>query len=115
MRVASLRWDFTPQRVREIPDMQGVFTLWEGDECLYVGHTPYNRSLQACLCRLLELRDEGVIRASQFTWETTATPKGREYQLLALNVEKRGRLPRYNQAGSPLRSTASSITDLRAR
>ena len=94
--------------------MQGVFALWDGDECLYVGHTPYNRSLHGCLRQLLELRDEGVIRATHFTWETTATPKMRESQLLALNIEKRGGLPRYNRAGSPLRSTATSITDLRA-
>jgi hypothetical protein len=95
--------------------MQGVFTLWEGNECLYVGHTPWNRSLQACLGELLALKDKGVIRASHFTWETTATPKSREHQLLARNVEKQGRLPRYNKAGSPLRSTNTSITDLRAR
>ena len=47
--------------------------------------------------------------------ETTAMPKSREYQLLALNLEKRGRLPRYNKAGSPLGGTNTSITDLRAR
>ena len=95
--------------------MQGVFTLWDGDECLYVGHTPYNRSLRACLRQLLGLREDGTIRGSQFAWEITAAPKSREYQLLALNVEKHGRLPRYNQAGSPLCVTPTSITDLRAR
>jgi hypothetical protein len=95
--------------------MQGVFTLWDDDECLYVGHTPWNRSLQDCLRQLLELRDEGVIRATYFAWETTATPKSREHQLLAHNVEKHGRLPRYNQPGSPLCATNTSITDLRAR
>jgi hypothetical protein len=115
MRVASLRWPLSAERVREIPDMQGVFTLWDDRECLYVGHTPWNRSLQGCLRQVLELRDEGVICASHFTWETTATPKTREYQLLARSVEKHGRLPRYNKAGSPLRATNTSITDLRAR
>src|SRR5918992_5311067 len=109
MRIASLRWPLSAERVRESPDMQGVFTLWDDDECLYIGHTPWNRSLQGCLRQLLELRDEGVIRATHFTWEATATPKSREYQLLVRNVEKHGRLPRYNRAGSPLRATNTSI------
>ena len=49
MRVASLKCRFTYERVREIPDVQGVFTLWDGKECVYVAHTPWNRSLQHCL------------------------------------------------------------------
>lgn len=115
MRVASLRWPLTPDHVREIPDLQGVFTLWDGEECVYISHTPWNRSLPECVRQHLALRDEGVIQASHFSWETTSTPKGREYQLLALGIEKHGRLPRYNRAGSPLRPPSASITDLRAR
>jgi hypothetical protein len=115
MQVASLPSSFTPERVRETPDVQGVFTLWDGNECVYVGHTPWNRSLPECLREHLALRDEGVIRASRFTWETSSTPKGREYQLLALSIEKHGKLPRYNRSDSPLRPTRTSITDLRAR
>jgi hypothetical protein len=115
MRVASLRWGFTPELVRETPDLQGVFTLWDGDECVYVGHTPWNRSLPECLRPLLALRDQSVIRASHFNWETTSTPKSREYQLLSLRIEKHGKLPRYNRADSPLRPPRTSITDLRAR
>jgi hypothetical protein len=115
MRVASLRWGFTAQLVRETPDLQGVFTLWDGEECVYVGHTPWNRSLPECLRPLLALRDQSVIRASHFSWETTSTPKGREYQLLSLCIEKQGKLPRYNRADSPLRPPSASITDLRAR
>jgi hypothetical protein len=115
MRIASLRLPLSLERVRKTPDMQGVYTLWDGDECLYIGHTPWNRTLQACLRQLLELRDQGVIRATHYTWETTATPKSREYQLLARSVERQGRLPRYNKAGSPLRAVTGSVTDLRAR
>lgn len=85
------------------------------EERVYVGHTPWNRSLPGCLREHLALRDQGVIQATHFSWETTSTPKGREYQLLALGIEKQGRLPRYNRAGSPLRAPTSSITDLRAR
>lgn len=115
MRVASLPRPFTTEHVRQTPDLQGAFTLWDGAECVYVGHTPWNRSLQECLRQHLALRDEGVIHASHFTWETTATPKSRESQLLSLSVQKQGRLPRYNRPESPLRPPKTSITDLRAR
>ena len=113
MPVASLPSSFTPERVRETPDIQGVFTLWDGNECVYVGHTPWNRSLPQCLGQYLALRDEGVIRASRFAWETTSTPKSREYQLLSLSIEKHGRLPRYNRGDSPVQPPRTSITDLR--
>lgn len=114
MRVASLRCRFTAERVREIPDAQGVFTLWDGKECVYVSHTPWNRSLQRCLMEHLALNGAGAIRVSHFTWETTSTPKGREDELLRQKTERQGRLPRYNLPGSPLEPTRSSITDLRA-
>jgi hypothetical protein len=115
MRVASLRWRFTAERVRQIPDAQGVFTLWDGRDCVYVGHTPWNRSLPQCLQQHLALCDDGVISASHFTWETTSIPKHREAQLLSRMSEKHGGRPLYNRPGSPLTPTKSSITDLRAR
>ena len=115
MRVASLRWRLTAERVRETPDAQGVFTLWDGKDCVYVGHTPWNRSLQHCLRQHLALRDEGVIRASHFTWETSTTPKTRENEVLAIRMDRQGSRPRYNAPGSPLAATKSSITDLHAR
>ena len=115
MRVASLRWRFTAERVREIPDVQGVFTLWDAKECVYVSHTPWNRSLQQCLREHLALNDTGAIHVSHFAWETSSTPKSREGELLRQNAERQGRLPRYNLPGSPLEPTRSSITDLWAR
>jgi hypothetical protein len=114
MRVASLRCHFTAERVREIPDIQGVFTLWDGPECVYVAHTPWNRSLQQCLLEHLALNAAGAIHVSHFAWETSSTPKGREGDLLRQKTERQGRLPRYNLPGSPLVPTRSSITDLRA-
>src|SRR5688572_15439310 len=115
MRVASLLRPFTPEHVRETPDTQGTFTLWDGRECVYVGHTPWNRSLEACLRQHLQLVDEGLIAASHFAWETTATPKGRESELLRAMAERQGTQPRYNRPGSPLCPINTSVTDLRAR
>jgi len=114
MRVASLRWRFTAERVRETPDLQGVFTLWNGKECVYVSHTPWNRSLQQCLSEHLALSGAGAICVSHFTWETTSTPKSRDHEILCVTREKLGKLPLYNRPGSPLEPTKTSITDLRA-
>jgi hypothetical protein len=115
MPVTSLRWRFVPDLVRETPDQQGVFTLWEGNDCVYIGHTPWNRSLRDLLREHLALQQEGTIDATHFTWEATATPKTREGDLLHVFLHKHGKLPRYNGSGSPLRTAERCITDLRAR
>jgi hypothetical protein len=115
MQVASLRWKLAREQVRETPDVQGVFSLWSTNECVYIGYTPWNRSLRDCLRELLALQQEGAIKASHFTWETTPTPKTREGDLLAVCIDKLGRLPRYNREDSPLRPPRSCVTDLRAK
>jgi hypothetical protein len=115
MPVASLRWQLSEESVRETPDQQGVFTLWDGDECVYIGHTPWNTSLRDRLRHHLALRAQGVIDASHFTWEVTPVPKTRQGDLLGGCVARQGKPPRYNAPESPLRAPQSSITDLRAR
>ncbi len=115
MAVASLRWSFHADAVRDTPEQQGVFTLWDGNECVYIGHTPWNTTLRDRLRAYLQLQEQGAIAASQFTWEATATPKTREGDLLQLCLDKHGRLPRYNRSDSPLRDAESCVTDLRAR
>lgn len=115
MGVASLRCTLSRESVRATPDLQGVFTLWDGAECVYVGHTPWNTSLRDRVREFFTLQQEGRIDASHVAWETTSTPKTRAGDLLLLCLEKNGKLPRYNHADSPLRPQNASITDLRAR
>jgi hypothetical protein len=115
MPVASLRWQFSRDLVRETPDEQGVFTLWDAEECVFIGHTPWNTSLRDRLRTPLALQEQGAIRATHFTWETTSTPKTREGDLLEACLARSGRLPRYNCADSPLRTPQDCITDLRSR
>jgi hypothetical protein len=115
MRIASLPRKLTREHVRKTPDVQGVYALWDGAECVYVGHTPWNISLRDQLRKLHELQQQGVIELSHFTWETTPTPKTREGELVSQIVEKQGRLPRYNRPGSPLQPESTCVTDLRAR
>ena len=115
MPVASLRWQFDAESVRDTPDEQGVFTLWDAEECVYIGHTPGNTSLRDRLRAHLSLRHEGLIEASHFAWETTPMPRTREGDLLAACLGKRGKLPRYNRPDSPLRPPPACVTDLRGR
>ena len=115
MCVASLPRNLTPEHVRETPDVQGVYTLWDGAECVYIGHTPRNISLRDRLRKLFELQQQGAIELSHFTWETTPTPKTREAELVSQFVEKQGKVPRYNRPGSPLQLETTCVTDLRAR
>lgn len=115
MRVASLRWKLSPESVRETPDLQGVYSLWDKADCVYIGHTPWNLSLRDRLRELLVLQQDGAIEASHFTWETTPTPKTREAELIALWAEKSGKLPRYNRGDSPMPQAKGCVTDLRAK
>jgi hypothetical protein len=115
MAVASLRWSFVSDAVRDTPEQQGVFTLWNVSECVYIGHTPRNTTLRDRLRTYLGFREQGVIAASHFTWETTPTPKTREGDLLQVFLDKHGSLPRYNRADSPLHAVENCVTDLRAR
>jgi hypothetical protein len=115
MAVASLRWSFHADAVRDTPEQQGVFTLWDAGECVYIGHTPWNTTLRDRLKAYLGFREQGVIAASHFTWEATPTPKTREGDLVQLYLDKNGRVPRYNRADSPVRAAEDCVTDLRAR
>jgi hypothetical protein len=115
MTVASLPRALIARNVREAPEVQGVFTLWDGDERVYIGHTPGNSSLRDCLCEQLQLREKGRLQASHFSWETTAVGRMRQEELLSLCLEKQGDLPRYNRGDSLLGTDDTPATDLRAR
>ncbi len=115
MPVASLRWPFDAASVRETPDEQGVFMLWDADGCVYVGHTPWNTSLRDQLRAHFALQEQGIIQASHFSWETTPMSKTRQGDLLAGCLARQGKLPRYNRPDSPLRTPHECVTDLRAR
>lgn len=96
MPVISLRWTLDADAVRETPDAPGVFTLWDGNECVYVGHTPRNTSLRDWVRQYLGLREAGEIAASRFAWEITAVARSRHAELVAKYTRRYGRSPRYN-------------------
>jgi hypothetical protein len=92
MAIASLRWRFDAEVLRDVPEAPGVCTLWSGNELVYIGRTEGNGTLRDLL--------RGFLGApvTHFTWEVTVTPKTRAGDLLDAYLEKTGRLPRYNDA-----------------
>lgn len=91
MFVTSLKWKLDADAIRATPRTQGVFGLWDDDELVYIGSTERDVSLPEALERPLRLREQGLIRASHFTWEITITPRSWSAEL-----------PRYNRETSPL-------------
>ncbi|MDQ5847351.1 MAG: hypothetical protein M3544_00075 [Pseudomonadota bacterium] len=102
MVVSSLKWRLDAESVRETPEFQGVLSLWDDAELVYIGHTKGNASLRDYSRRFLSLRDQGAVRATHMTWEITVTPKTREGDLLAVYLDKHGVLPLYNRAADLL-------------
>ena len=87
MSIASLRWRFDAETLRDVPEGPGVFTLWSGSDLVYIGRTEGSASLR-----------ERDLQVTHFTWEVTVTPKTRAGDLLDSHLAKHGRLPRYNEA-----------------
>jgi len=92
MSIASLRWHFDAETLRDVPEGPGVCTLWSSHELVYIGRTEGNSTLRDLLRSFLGAR------VTHFTWEVTVTPKTRAGDLLDTYLEKYGRLPRYNEA-----------------
>jgi len=91
MSIASLRWHFDAETLRDVPEGPGVCTLWSSHELVYIGRTEGNSTLRDLLRSFLGAR------VTHFTWEVTVTPKTRAGDLLDTYLEKYGRLPRYNE------------------
>ena len=92
MSIASLRWRFDAETLRDVPEGPGVCTLWSGNEMVFIGRTEGNATLRDLLRSFLDAQ------VTHFTWEVTVTPKTRAGDLLGTYLEKHGRLPRYNEA-----------------
>ena len=97
MPIASLRWRFDSETLRDVPEGPGVCTLWTGNELVYIGRTEGNQTLRDLLRTFLAPAEAHELAVSHFTWEVTVTPKTRAGDLLDTYLEKHGRLPRYNE------------------
>ena len=108
MSVQSLRWSFTYATLRDVPEQQGVFTLWDGANVVLIGTTVGTASLREALRQCLGLEHSGVVEATHYTWEATATPRTRAGDLISAHLHRFGELPRYNRL--PLAFGLSSRT-----
>lgn len=102
MFVTRLKWKLDADAIRATPRTQGVFGLWDGEELVYIGATERDLSLPETLDKLLPLKQQGLIRASHFTWEITITPRSWAGELLRAYFSEHGSVPRYNREESPL-------------
>ena len=103
MFITRLKWKLDADAIRATPRTQGVVGLWDEDELVYIGAAERSGFLKETLDGLLKLKQQGVIRASHFTWEITITPRSWSAELLRAHFQRHGVLPRYNRAASPLR------------
>ena len=97
MSIASLRWRFDSETLRDVTEGPGVCTLWSGNELVYIGRTDGSQTLRDLLRTFLGPTEAHEFTVSHFTWEVTVTPKTRAGDLLDNYIEKHGRLPRYNE------------------
>ena len=92
------RHRFTTWQISGAPAAPGVYTLWDGDEAIYVGASRGDATIRACLqehyARRVQPHD-----ATHFTCEIAANPAQREAELLAEFRIANSRLPRCNEGG----------------
>jgi hypothetical protein len=97
MSVHSLRWHFNNDAVRDVPDQQGVFILWDGNDIVLIGTTLGSASLKDALRQCLTLQQADMLEATHLMWEATSTPRTRAGDLLSAHLHRHGELPRYNR------------------
>jgi hypothetical protein len=91
------KWPFNQAMVAHAPEDPGVFLLWDGDECIYVGHARHE-TIRAALLRHMEGVSGACTKAAtHYSWEITIWPAARETQLLAEFSAKHRRDPRCQQ------------------
>ena len=97
MPIASLRWRFDADTLRDVPEGPGVCTLWAANELVFIGRTEGTQTVRDLLRTFLGPVESHDLEVSHFTWEVTVTPKTRAGDLLDNYLERNGRLPRYNE------------------
>ena len=99
---AQQRYRFTRADLSRAPDGPGVYTLWQGDELIYIGRANGGaKTIRSCLLdHYFGSVDPVTERATHYSWELTDDPAAREAELLREYQETWGNLPRGNQKKS---------------
>jgi hypothetical protein len=90
------RFDFTPNQISVVPEKDGVYVLFDGDEVIYIGRAVGQfLTLRRCLSdHCVGLFGECTQRATHFAFELAAYPITREAELLDEFRVQFNRLPR---------------------
>ena len=93
-----MRLRFVEQYVQDIPEVPGIFCLWDNQHLVYVGRTAPRSNLRAELQHALTMAMVDDMCASHFSYEVTNLPKTRAAEELREYFARWGSLPRYNES-----------------
>lgn len=91
------QWELTPYMVAQLPELPGVFALWEDKELIYIGRAVRPASLRSALEEHLRGQHPCTVRASQYAWQLSLEPTTRERELLAEYRVRHSVFPRCNR------------------
>ncbi len=92
------QWAFTPYMVAQVPELPGVFAIWEKEEVVYIGRAVRPATLRAILEEHLRGQHSCTARASHYAWQLSFEPARKERELLAAYRTRHGAFPRCNRA-----------------
>jgi hypothetical protein len=98
MPISGDKYSFTRKRVAQAPTFSGIYLLYDGDECIYIGSAEGEEGVRARL-QAHKRGDEGQCTqsATGYKTEPANSPKVVEGILLEYYRQEHGRLPRCNQ------------------
>ena len=91
------QWDLTPYMVAQLPELPGVFALWERDELVYIGCALRPATLRSLLEEHLSGAHPCTARASRYAWQLSLDPTRKERELLAQYRLRHSAFPRCNR------------------
>lgn len=94
------RFPFTAKLIAGAPEEPGVYLLWEDGEVVYVGHAGgRGATIRSCLVdHFSGARGPCTRRATEYSWEMSRDPAGREAKILEEYRALHSREPRCNPA-----------------
>lgn len=92
------QWELTPYMVSLLPELPGVFALWEGKELVYIGRATPPTTLRALLEQHVRGQHACTARASHYAWQLALDPAKKERELLAQYRALYRQFPRCNRA-----------------
>jgi len=98
MAIGGDTYSFTKENVDRAPTYRGVYALYDGDECIYIGRGEDEGGVQTRL-QAHQRGDEGrcTQSATHFRTQPTTDPNMAEALLLEEYKQQHGKLPRCNQ------------------